>query len=541
MLPFESEKVIHSTQCQLSVDESPAAIAVVVSVISSVASPMEYCLLIADDLTEPESPATTTTAAAGFLLRMKSLAKATAERAVKVQRQVLSTSPVADMNLRFTIPLCNSVEGKVGEDLIELNYFNFNKKMIIFKLSQFKYVPNHHDCMQICRDPEFSTQFALFFEISSKNVFMANGSNGQFNWVWKYQPVIPSALNSSPRSVRIPPTVTPLSRGLVYSWNVGGLPPPESNSDIVNFLSSKIASNVEFVILSLQECSPLNPTTVLFNNSKSNFGESWLDYFQDSLPGGGWTRAGAIIQVGLGLAVFVRGAVVAKGVVTGSIRTGTLGLTGNKGCVGLRSELSVGGDYLSVTVLNVHLASGDGKCEFRKIEINRIVNDLFFNSIHSFESDFFVLTGDLNSRVDESIVCSGVEIPAQDELITRMAEEGDTFPFEEDPVRFPATYKLVPGQGGRLVFVDNRRPAWCDRVLFRSSSKDVRFNCREYNSVREIDYSDHSPIYALFSLDVAGGLREVQAVSEGRVVRSPVPRVAHVEGNSDDENLINDN
>ncbi len=48
----------------------------------------------------------------------------------------------------------------------------------------------------------------------------------------------------------------------------------------------------------------------------------------------------------------------------------------------------------------------------------------------------------------------------------RRRVEKDWFLFEEAPLKFPPTYKLVPNQGGKSYNL-TRVPSWCDRVLFR--------------------------------------------------------------------------
>ena len=143
---------------------------------------------------------------------------------------------------------------------------------------------------------------------------------------------------------------------------------------------------------------------------------------------------------------------------------------------------------------------GRRKSDVRRQDLSKILNESSFGddkAFHVFDSDMVILTGDLNSQVSEGVACDGSVISTEDELLVRMREDGPAFPFLEHPVQFPATYKLVPGEEGRPVFHGNRKPGWCDRVLYRSATNGA--TCVEYNSLRDVDMSDHTPVYALFS------------------------------------------
>jgi hypothetical protein len=389
------------------------------------------------------------------------------------------------------------------------------------------------------------------------NLFVPNGSSSAFQWLYKFQPVFPlpkTPLADEENVFRSPKKT--LGKVLCLSWNLAGLPPPDDNplnvlptsfskykSYLIDFM--KKHSDVQVIVLALQEASPLNAKTVLFKGADDNYGEAWLDWFIDvfncSFPRGSaeWVKTTGIVQVGLAVSLLVKNplkqeesAVRVTAPMTSSVKTGTLGLTGNKGCVGLRSTVSFGQTSVSISALNVHLASGEGKSDFRRTELAKVVNESSFSddkSVHFFDSDLCIVTGDLNSRINQDFDCDGSKIPIDDEILTRMQNEGQGFPFLEKEVNFPATYKLVPGEEGRLVYVMSRKPGWCDRVLFRSSpagEEPSRFACTEYSSLRELDLSDHTPIFAVFELG------DFETLSEPR---QHVPVVNTAENNPDDD------
>ena len=556
-IPWESETVLESSKSQLIMNlSSGQVLSVVTTLISNLKAPTQFAIIVTLD---DEKPPETST---GFMATIKSMASSAASQAIKTQRQVTagcnrlaSTYDVKlvlplSVDVDFTVTagslICSWTEVGVGRDASKrtvrinnltnkfLNVFNASKEISIDKL---------------------------------KNQLVPNVSSSTFRWLWKYQPMVPlpKVPLAETDEVFKPPSKT-FGKILCLSWNLAGLSPPDDNP--LNVLPTSFSkyktlliafmkkhSDVELIVLALQEASPLNAKTVLFKGADDNYGEAWLDWFIDvlncSVPRGTaeWIKATGIVQVGLAVSLLVKNnlkpAETEQGIrvtapMTSCVKTGTLGLTGNKGCVGLRSTVSFGSNSssaISVSALNVHLASGEGKADFRRNELSKVVNESSFKedkSIHFLDSDLCIVTGDLNSRINDDMDSDGSSVVMEDELLTRMRDEGDGFPFCEKEITFPATYKLVPGEEGRLVFVMNRKPGWCDRVLFRSAAATgegapVRFSCVEYSSLREFDLSDHTPVFAVFSL---GG---------SEVARAPAPTVETRKESIDDPTNDDDN
>jgi hypothetical protein len=81
--------------------------------------------------------------------------------------------------------------------------------------------------------------------------------------------------------------------------------------------------------------------------------------------------------------------------------------------------------------------------------------------------------------------------------------------FIEGPISFAPTYKYDRRSTEYDTSEKSRAPAWCDRVLWRSSvpSRVRQINYRRY----EANVSDHRPISAAFAITVKAIQHEVRA------------------------------
>ena len=553
-LPWESEHIVEFSPSQLVIGS--ATTSVITTLISSLKNPTEFALIVTVDETKPaEAPA----AQQGFMAKMKSMANNAATQAVKMQRQATAGCNTLGSvyDVKLVLPVAKNVDFAVSAGALIVSWT---------ELAASKGEPVKKQVRLNGLSNKFVNVFNASKEISIGKLareFVANGTTGVFSWLWKYQPTVPlSSLDEAPAPPAKPASVS--NKVVCLTWNVAGLSPPDDNPANVlpnaftkyktAFIAFMKKHDPEVLILALQEASPLNAKTVLFKSSEDNYGEAWMEWFSDvlscSIPRGKaeWIKTVGIVQVGLAVAMFVKNTETdgprVTAPMTSCVKTGTLGLTGNKGCVGIRSRVRfASGVQVGIAALNVHLASGEGKADFRRGELHKVVNESSFGedkSIHFFDSEFTIVTGDLNSRVNEDVEVDGSAIPTDDELLTRMRDEGDGFQFSENEVTFPATYKLVPNEEGRLVFAMNRRPGWCDRVLFRSAlpteGGDAKFHCLEYSSLRDIDLSDHTPVYAVFGLGVS---------PNGAGDRQAAPAVAaepefNIKDNSDNDEDDND-
>ena len=261
----------------------------------------------------------------------------------------------------------------------------------------------------------------------------------------------------------------------------------------------------------------------------------------------------------VGLALFVFGATVGAyeiapaALPTCRFRTGFGGLLGNKGAVAASLTATRGSDGArrSVCVVHAHFASDLNQVEARNAEYASIVSAADANAILSLSAalgdadyvdvlahDLVVWQGDLNYRLasppkappppdspPQSAVASffqslgpaarkqakadeetcdadvralvaahrWLDLNDRDQLALAMAN-GDAFAgFSEAPRDFPPTYKLVRGTAD---YVANRRPAWCDRVLWKARNDADAAACDAYGSLADCTLSDHHPVHA---------------------------------------------
>ena len=85
---------------------------------------------------------------------------------------------------------------------------------------------------------------------------------------------------------------------------------------------------------------------------------------------------------------------------------------------------------------------------------------------------------------------------SRDQLLDAM-DTGVAFDgFREAKLAFPPTYKLIRNDEDALRYKANRRPAWCDRVVFRGDA----VSCNAYDCVPSA-LSDHAPVFADLAWD----------------------------------------
>jgi len=136
------------------------------------------------------------------------------------------------------------------------------------------------------------------------------------------------------------------------------------------------------------------------------------------------------------------------------------------------------------------------------------------------EHDFIFWLGDFNYRIrsDHTIdtVMHNVNIGniewllENDQLFIEQAGRRAFHGFQEAPIKFLPTYKFQVGttQYDRRPDKKIRAPAYCDRILWRSSLDNSAIVNLKYRAVMSMLISDHKPVYALFEVQATKVLHD---------------------------------
>lgn len=175
----------------------------------------------------------------------------------------------------------------------------------------------------------------------------------------------------------------------------------------------------------------------------------------------------------------------------------------------------------SVCLVNSHLAAHDHMLEERISDYQRIKDATKFSvkvSQSIYEHDYVFWFGDLNFRLygDESSDLSPEQIRdmvkndqlnellKKDQLSIAMCEGRAFSELVERLPQFPPTFKFEPGTND---YDMKRRPAWCDRILYKAKNKILK-NCSlqleqmSYKSHPNYKLSDHKPVSSEFRIKV---------------------------------------
>lgn len=191
---------------------------------------------------------------------------------------------------------------------------------------------------------------------------------------------------------------------------------------------------------------------------------------------------------------------------------------GNKGAVATRMTIY----GITTCLVNSHLAAHDEMYHERCGDYNRIKNTTKFSvkvSKSIFEHDYVFWFGDLNFRIfkldsDDNLSQEEIrdlikkesmnELVTRDQLANAMCT-GDAFSelVERHP-QFPPTFKFEPGTSN---YDMKRRPAWCDRILYKNrpkTYKEMTINIEQLSYKCHLSYvlSDHKPVTSEFQLKV---------------------------------------
>ncbi|XP_062872824.1 inositol polyphosphate 5-phosphatase Ka isoform X2 [Trichomycterus rosablanca] len=315
----------------------------------------------------------------------------------------------------------------------------------------------------------------------------------------------------------------------MVTWNVATAEPPNDISSLLQLNSPKEA---DLYVIGLQEvkAAPLKFVSDLA------FGDSWSSLFMDTLAPLGYIKVSSIRMQGLLLMFFSKLDHVPfiRDIRAAYTRTGIYGYWGNKG--GVSVHLSFYGHTLCF--LNCHLTPHMNYASERVDEFEYILNTQTFddkNPLSILDHKLVFWFGDLNFRIEDHgmhfirncITSQTFNLLWSKEQLTMMKKKVPKLQqFEEGPLDFQPTYKFDLNSDNYDSSGKKRKPAWCDRILWRVKPKttpegantepdghDVDQKQLEdeyplkvvqdlYTSKMEYSISDHKPVIGIFRLEL---------------------------------------
>lgn len=316
--------------------------------------------------------------------------------------------------------------------------------------------------------------------------------------------------------VRVRPPNPPYTvKALVGTWNVGNAPPAE---ELGTWLRPDKVAQAAVVVVGSQECQ---------YDKRSQYKDNEDDWTGSIQAGIGETHTllsmESIGQMRLG--VWVRFDVIGgiHSFESGWEATGLGHVMTNKG--GIATVIKVWDT--TIAFVNSHLAAHQDKVKRRNEDYCEIAGGIYLglpgcgllNQFHH-----CIWMGDLNYRLDLSAEPdvgpeeANKKTPAKflmdkiqalvdakayaklleyDQLI-KARNQGEAYQgFQEGAITHPPTFKVERKQG--IVYKDQRAPAYCDRVMWRSLPY-MPGTCEGVWCGEHVSSSDHKPVGALLSL-----------------------------------------
>ena len=237
-----------------------------------------------------------------------------------------------------------------------------------------------------------------------------------------------------------------------------------------------------------------------------------------------------------------------KSIKTVKVKTGTKGITANKGAVAIRFNF----EDTSFMFMNTHLTSGQKKSKeriadtkltysgvtqvFDQFESQPVIPGIH-DSFKRTQQDYQFIFGDMNFRCD--LQCQEAkDLAAQneianlrvsDQLLKAMGGDDLLWRFREEQIKFLPTFKYDKNSDVYDTSKKQRTPSYTDRILFSINDGQVssdfsvahpserRANGNQvivdYYNRRESQFSDHRPVLGIFQV----GVRKVNHEKLGQI------------------------
>ncbi|XP_019706637.1 type IV inositol polyphosphate 5-phosphatase 7 [Elaeis guineensis] len=263
-----------------------------------------------------------------------------------------------------------------------------------------------------------------------------------------------------------------------------------------------------------------SPSTVIFSPMSYGYGASSMEERDRPSGKSRYCLVASKQMVGIFLTIWVRSEIRddLKNLKVSCVGRGLMGYLGNKGSISISMSLH----QTSFCFICSHLTSGqkEGDELRRNSDVMEILRKTRFPQVHGvadeqspetiLEHDRIIWLGDLNYRIALSYRSAKalVEMRNWGALLQRdqlRIEQGRGRVFDgwkEGRIYFPPTYKYSTNSdryaGDDMHSKEKRRtPAWCDRILWYGRGLNQLAYVRG-----ESRFSDHRPVYSIFSAEV---------------------------------------
>ena len=322
---------------------------------------------------------------------------------------------------------------------------------------------------------------------------------------------------------------------LIISWNVAGISSdPNNNYDLSNLFNSNILyknnSSPEIIAIGLQEIVKLNIENILINSNIKNVND-WrgiiYNYIKKIYSNDEYICINNQNLIGILFLVYVKKSIYHNINIIESnvIKTGGYGTMGNKG-ICLFALKYYENNFVFCTG---HFPAGQNEINARLNLLEQILNSKIKNE--NFKDYEFFIFGDLNFRINKNFQDVIYDLQQNnlnnlrnyDQLnIARNNFYNKFFIVNEGVLNFYPTYKYAFRQNNYYYNEKKVRvPSWCDRILFKNynynnnnnnNNDNNIINLLEYNSIGNIIYSDHRPVYGVFRLNINNILSDIKDV-----------------------------
>ena len=303
---------------------------------------------------------------------------------------------------------------------------------------------------------------------------------------------------------------------LCITWNVGGIPIKQYNiSDLfTKHKCYKENNSPDIIVISMQEIVALNISNILIA-SNQDYVNFWKNLIKSTVkevyPKGNYIELISLNLVGIFNLILIKKELKKNiNVIDYSItKRGMFGTLGNKGffIVSLKYFDSI------ISFGSGHFEAGIEKNEERIDSLiqllNKPINIEEKKTITFKDSDYWIILGDLNFRIDLGYKEILIFIQMMKyEALYNFEQFNSAFSnikflrqyIQENKINFAPTYKFEKGINKYSYDEDKiRTPAWTDRIFF---CKNKGINMLTYECIKSLKYSDHRPVVGAFEIDI---------------------------------------